>query len=279
MDSIPNEAFFQGPSLTEPWPPKKRAPESIPEAVYYGDERPPSEPGMLLRAAARPVVFGVTLFLLGWLGILLQRSFLRQIVVGAPVFEEFAKFGLALILVTMLGARHMGARLPYAWLSGLGFGLFEHFVSYPEEPWSMALLRSAFHAGATGLSMAAYSIVEPWDDQRARWLSTIPSTVGHWANNFGVVLAAIASTIVPIADEVIVGWSALVTLTIVIITLGLLLGEAPVRERARAELARFFPPLGPTPAEGGPRNTAPDLAPPAAGSEEAEAPKGPPPGS
>jgi len=68
--------------------------------------------------AQRPLVFASLLFLLGWIGIFAQRGFLRQLVVGAPVFEEFAKLGLALAVVTLLRVRPVWLRLPFGWASG-----------------------------------------------------------------------------------------------------------------------------------------------------------------
>lgn len=242
--AIPNETFFPVPATD--WPPRRREVASIPDAAFYGDERPPGEPGLAVRWASRPLAFGASLFLLGWLGILIQRSFLQQLVVGAPVFEEFAKFGLALVVVQALRAKHVVARLPYAWLSGLGFGVLEHFVSYGGEEWLTLVIRAGFHAATTGLSMAAYSIVEPLPEVRARWLSTLLSTVLHWSNNFGVVLALVVGVFIPLSDQVVLGWSVGLIVAAVGLTLAMVGGEATFRARAESEIRRLLPPLGPT---------------------------------
>ena len=264
--SIDNDAFFGGPSPTAPWPPRP-GPASVPEVAFYGDARPPAEPGIVVRAAQRPLAFGSVLFLLGWLGILMQRSPLRQLVVGAPVFEECAKFGLALVVLALLGARSVAARLPYAWLSGLGFGVLEHVLSYSDEPWLFMLVRAAFHAAAAGLSMAVYSAVEPLPDVRVRWGSTLASSLVHWANNFGQVLVAILVAFAPALDGLSLWWAVAVTATAVALTFGVAASAGRFREAVAREVGRVLPPLGVTEA-------GPTTGPPGSG---APAPPGPPP--
>src|SRR5438067_1120983 len=204
-ESIDNDAFFVTPRPRPAGP----QPASVPEELFYGEERrPPAETPIIVRAAERPIALGGMLFLLGWLGILAQRSALRQIVVGAPVFEEMAKFGLALAVVGLLGARHVVARLPFAWLSGLGFGVLEHFLSYGQEAWYELGVRAAFHAGSCGLSMAVYAILEGATDVRARWGATIPSSLLHWANNFAALVVGLASLVARGFDLVGEVWSS-----------------------------------------------------------------------
>jgi hypothetical protein len=271
--AIPNERFFPSPSPE--WPPRRADAEAIPDVVFYGDARPPAEPGLAVRWASRPVVFGVTLFLLGWLGILVQRSFLQQIVVGAPVFEELAKFGLALVVVTILRAKHVVARLPYAWLSGMGFGVLEHFVTYGEEDWATLLTRVAFHTATAGLSMAAYSVVEPLREVRSRWLATLPSTLLHWSNNFGVVLAVVVSFVLPLSDQTILGWSLVLIGGAVGLTFAIVANESRARALAAFELRRFFQPLGPT--DAAPREGSGEAAPSPPDSGQPPAPPPEPP--
>lgn len=217
---------------------------SVPEDVFYGDaRRPPVELPLILRAAVRPLAFGGFLFLLGWLGILAQRSAIRQVVVGAPVFEEMAKFGLALVVVSALGARHLLARLPFAWLSGLGFGIFEHFLSYSDESVYSLAVRAAFHAGTCGLSMSVFSVLEPLEDVRARWGSTLVSSLLHWANNFAAIVLALVSVATPGADIVGDVWSTIVVVLAFGATIVVVTNRERLERAARAMLGRLLPPL------------------------------------
>jgi len=188
---------------------------SIPEDEFYATPRPAPKQTI---ARLRPVRLGGLLFAIGWAGILLQRNFLQQLVVGAPVFEEFAKFGPALVMVSMLGATRLAARLPYAWLSGAAFGAFEHYFSYAGEGLTYFGVRVAFHAGAAGLSMAAYGLYEQAADGRMRWFATLPSTLLHWANNFGVLALAVAFSWTAYTDAVQEVWSMLVTSAVFVFT-------------------------------------------------------------
>ena len=256
---IPNEAFFVA-SSTHAHAARPQG-VGIPEDVFYGDaRRPPAETPLIVRAAVRPLAFGGFLFLLGWLGIFAQRSAVRQIVVGAPVFEEMAKFGLALVVVSLLGTRHLVARLPVAWLSGLSFGVFEHFLTYSAEPGYELAVRAAFHAGTCGLSMAAFSVLEPLGDVRARWGSTLASSLLHWANNFAAIVLALVSVVTPSADIVGQVWSTIVVVVAFVVTIGVVTNRARLEHAVRAQLARLLPPLTGTAAAGrtaDPQNTSP----------------------
>lgn len=200
---VPNAAFFAESSGNPP-------PASVPEDVFYAGPRPEPEPGLALRTARTPLRFGIVIFLVGWAGILFQASFLQQVVFGAPVFEELAKFGPALVVAALVGARSTWIRLPLAWASGAAFGVFEHFTTYPDEVVYMFVDRVAFHAGTTGLSMLFFGVFDAMPDVRARWASTALPTLLHWANNFGAVVLAFASAATPLALQGAVLWSTIV---------------------------------------------------------------------
>lgn len=272
-EEIPNDVFFMARAARAHA--HKRVPASVPEEVFYDEaRRPAAETPLVVSAAQRPLAFGGLLFLLGWLGILAQRSALRQIVVGAPVFEEMAKFGLALALVALLGLRHIFARLPFAWVSGLGFGVLEHFLSYGDEPWYGLAVRAAFHAGTCGLSMAAFCVLEPILDVRARWGATLASSLLHWANNFAAIVVALVSLAAPSAEFVGELWSTVVVILAYVATFLVVTHRARLEHAATAHLARLLPPLT-REAEAGPKSTTPTQGPqpgPAWG------PEGPPPG-
>lgn len=234
-------------------------PASIDEATFYRAPRPPAEEGALTLAARRPLRFGAVLLGLGVAGILVQRGFVRQLVVGAPVFEEMAKAGLALVVVAALALRAPWARLVPAWATGAAFGWFEHASTYPDEALGDLLLRAAFHAGTTGLSLAAFSMLEPDEDVRLRWGSTLPSTLLHWANNFGVLVLALAGLVFSAAEAAALALSSFVTAASYVTTFALLGARERVRRAVAARAARILParPEPPAPAAPPPPETPP----------------------
>lgn len=175
-----------------PPPPPTRAGE-VPGGAFFRAAPPPRE-NVLARWAARPMKHGAIAFLVGFTGTLvLAANILTQIVLGAPVFEELWKFGLALMLVAALRVDLGVLRLVIALVPGAGFGVMEHFLTYPDEPVEILVNRVVFHSGSTALSMAVYHAIAPVWDPRVRWAATIPASVVHWANNFGAVLLGFAS--------------------------------------------------------------------------------------
>lgn len=131
--------------------------------------------------------------LAGFVGIFLRRlDPLLQLVAGAPIFEEFFKFGLALTVASILPLRSRVPRFVIALAWGAGFGVFEHWLTYPDEPVEALRFRVAFHAATPGLSMAAYDAVASLPDVRARWFSTLPATVFHAINNIGALIFGLA---------------------------------------------------------------------------------------
>lgn len=268
---IENDSFFPGSAPLE-WPPRHGRGATYSNAVFYGEDRPRvAEEPFTVRFAKNPLAFAGILFLLGWIGIFAQRGFLRQLVVGAPVFEEFAKLGLALAFVTLLRVRSVWLRVPFGWASGAAFGIMEHFLSYSDEPMLLIVDRVAFHAAACGLSMAVYSLVEPLADARSRWMSTVASTLLHWANNFGAVLLGLVGLVFGAADIIDMGWSLVITASAFVLTLLVAVGRNRFRPRVARELERVFPPLhgeaAPTgavaagPEAPGPHSTSPETGP------------------
>lgn len=213
-----------------PWPPPGARPIVRP---------PPSRFSFLPR---RLFVYGVVLFVAGWAGILFQRGFLRQLIVGAPLFEELAKLGPALVVVGILRLRPVALRLPFAWASGAAFGLVEHALTYAEEPPLFLGLRVAFHLATCGLSMAAFTLLEAFADARVRWGATIPSSLLHAANNFGALLFAILGEAIP-TDLAATAWALMMTVSALAITAILLLERSRALVFARALVSRFFPAL------------------------------------
>ena len=237
---------------------QRQGPPAIPEAVFYERPRPPPEVSLAARAALTPLRFALLLFAVGWAGILFQTGFLRQVVFGAPVFEELAKLGLALVPVAAFRIRNAWVRLALGWLSGAAFGVFEHYSTYADEDVYLHAGRVAFHGGTAGLSMAFYHAFEDMDDVRTRWASTVLSTLLHWANNFGAVVLAFAAIPFPVFELVALGWASLVTVVILVLTALILLARPRFEAWSRATLRRAMPRLGLAAGEAG----APPLPPP-----------------
>ena len=218
-------------------------PASIPESVFYAGERPPPDVSLATRTALTPLRFSLVVFLVGWAGILFQASFLHQVVFGAPVFEELAKVGLALVVAHALRLRSFGVRLVLAWASGAAFGILEHLTTYSDEEAWLYAGRVVFHAGTAGLSMAFYQAFERMEDVRARWATTVVPTLLHWANNFAAVVLAVASLALPVADVVSLAWATLVTACVLVLTAVALASPERFRATSRDLLRRFVPSL------------------------------------
>lgn len=234
-----SEAFFA--SMEAP-----RAQPTIPERVFFaGRERPPPEAPLATRAAATPLRFALVLFLVGWAGILFQASILQQVVIGAPVFEELAKAGPPLVAIALLRLRSLWLRLPLAWASGTGFGVMEHFVTYPDEPLGLFVDRVLFHALAPGVSVLVYGAIEWLPDPRARWASTLPATLLHWINNFAALVLGLGGIFVAIPEEPIaLGVSALVIGAMIAITLAGIVARGAFERRVRGVLETMAPRVG-----------------------------------
>ena len=227
--------------------PERRASQpSVPENVFYaGRPRPPLETPVAVRAAATPLRFALVLFLVGWAGILFQAGLFQQIVFGAPVFEELAKLGPALLVVVLLRARSLWVRMPLALASGAAFGVMEHYVTYVEEDVASYAGRVAFHAFSPALSMLVYGAVESYADVRARWASTIPATLFHWANNFMAVVFGFGSLFVPFSlDAIALSWGVAVTVTMAAITIAGMLARGRFELGVRRVLEAAMPKLG-----------------------------------
>lgn len=204
----------------------------------------------LPRLARRPFAFAGILFGMGFFAVFVdQAPFLLQVVLGAPIFEEFLKFGLALLLglslVALLGGfsapgrwRHRAwllVTLPAALAVGAGFGILEHTVTYSGEDEASRVWRIGFHATSTGLSMATFYAVASWRDPRVRWFAPLPAVVVHYANNVSAVVLSVVGILAPVG-----GGGALSSILVILSTLLLtvfLIAPASIRE-ALGQLAR-----------------------------------------
>lgn len=236
---IDNEAFYAGRAT-----PRDEAVDE--DRFYAAPGRPPAAPSPLATLAARPVHFGTILFVLGWLGIAFQRGIFHQIVAGAPLFEEPAKVGGAIVLVALLGLRSPLLRLPIAALFGAGFGVMEHFLTYAEEDVLGLAVRIAFHGLSAAASMAAWSALEPDPDARLRWAATIPSTLLHYANNFVALVLGLSSVLLPWLSTLATAWSIAVTVILGATLVLIALRPEPFRAGVGSILRRLIPAMRPS---------------------------------
>lgn len=140
-------------------------------------------------------LFGLSAFGFGVAGTLFAGStFVEKIAVVAPIFEEYAKLGLALLVLTALGLSSGASAYALGALSGLSFGLLEHAVTYSGETQLMFLVRGLFHALAAGLSGLVYVHLRNREDLApgVGWFAIAPAALVHAANNVSALVVAIA---------------------------------------------------------------------------------------
>lgn len=177
-----NDLFFTGTSsLAQPK-------ETIPADQFY------QHPGtgswtwweQLLQREHR---FAFAVFFIGFMAVFVSQMPLPlQIVLGAPIFEEMFKFGLALLLVLPLPWAI--PRMISGFLIGAGFGVMEHYTTYASEADIVFLWRVAFHSISTGASMLFYVLLRHQD--RLQWpVAMAPSIFLHYINNTGAVFLAL----------------------------------------------------------------------------------------
>lgn len=222
------------------------------EPLPAGWEVLPEREHPLPRLARNPFTYAGLLFGMGFFTVFVEQApFLLQVVLGAPIFEEFLKFGLALLLalivLALLGAfaghglgrwRHRAwllLTLPVALTVGAGFGILEHAVSYSSEDDGSRWWRIAFHATSTGLSMATFYAVATWRDPRVRWFAPLPAVVLHYANNVSAVLLTFAGALVPVGGGGAL--SSILVIAAVLLLIVFLVAPKSIRQ-ALGELAQ-----------------------------------------
>ena len=216
-------------------------PEWLPAPVYYQQvpqfipERPRLE-----RWTSTELRIAMCLFVAGLVAVFVrQMPFLAQVVVGAPIFEEAFKLGLALLPWAALKVRSLAARLPTALAVGAAFGVFEHHFSYSGEPLQFYATRTAFHALTCAVSLLALHTLHD-ADSRLRPAAIAPSTFVHAFNNtMAVVIGVAGGAFAEAAVERVAFGFAVGVLTI----LGSLLLTSPAwAPRLRAGLERHVLP-------------------------------------
>lgn len=215
-----------------PTPPDREAAResSVSASVFY-ERDPPPERRPLDSWVQDPRRQAAVFALAGFLGVFVeQANILFQIVVGAPVFEELFKFGIALGLVSLLRVPSRVPRFLLAALVGAGFGWLEHAVTYPEEAAAALRFRLGFHAATPALSMAVYDSLASLANHRIRWAVTVPASAVHWLNNFTAVLLGFASVAAgDIVKEPALVFAQIVAGTTIVLALVALGAPGPVR--------------------------------------------------
>jgi hypothetical protein len=219
-------------------------------AAFYPLPHPGAGMPLLWRNAASAVRFAAVLAGLGVFSVFIEQAdSLTQLVLGAPVFEEFVKFGLALLLVAWIprplgvaGAPVVALRMLSAWAVGAGFGLMEHAVSYAGEDTGLWVSRTLFHGAAAGLSMACFTVLEALPDVRSRWLSTLPSSFLHYLVNASFPFQVAAELLLP-GSGLTSLWVSAIIAAAVGATVALPLLRWRVRDGVRRVVAERVPPL------------------------------------
>lgn len=163
----------------------------IEERDFWNRKRPQRTRPALLEQSRTLTRMGVVLFLLGLFAVFVEQApFLYQVILGAPIFEEFLKLGLVLLLLgwTQWLPGGVVIRALGALAVGFGFGVLEHVTTYPDEgAWSYGF-RLAFHALTPLLSVLTLAVLQPLKDTRVRFLALVPSVFLHYVNNYAAVL-------------------------------------------------------------------------------------------
>lgn len=208
----------------------------------------------MLRVANRPWLFAGIVFGFGFFAVFVRQADLfTQIILGAPIFEEMVKFGLALLISLAIewvaggfmlrSWRHpgwLGLRLPIALAVGAGFGIMEHAFTYSSESRSSYVWRTLFHALATGTSMIVFHAVLLSRDVRTRWLAVLPSVFIHYLNNYAALVLGIGSlAIAPLATAASV-WSMALVVSLGVMAVAFLVAPGWAR-RSMEQIASRLP--------------------------------------
>ena len=207
--------------------------------VAHGDAGGGNVKALLWRMAADRLRFAAVTAGIGFFAVfILQAPILYQVVLGAPIFEEFLKFGLAMLLVG--GLRVLPLRMAAGFLVGAGFGVLEHAVTYSAEPDYVYVGRVLFHGGAAMLSMLCFHLLEPALDVRNRWWSTAAATFIHYLNNAVALLSLPLLVLGDIQFILALTWSTLMTSAVYASVIAFVVRPAWFTTRAEAWTQRFL---------------------------------------
>lgn len=157
--SIDNDVFFARPAPVNAKEQAKRAAlgTSLANDAFYGAKEAASEPAA--RQISRSVYkFAWFLFAMGTATVfLLQGNLLVQILVGAPIFEEFWKFSLALLMIAPAFYPSLGHKiLGILWLFVGGLVAFGAWMMSPWGDWFTGMLVAIPAVGLVLLAQNAH---------------------------------------------------------------------------------------------------------------------------
>jgi len=160
------------------------------------DRSPYPKPKGLSAVASSPVYFGIACSFFGLWSVLFVGLSFQRIIIFAPIFEELLKFGVALLIGSVLFGRSIAARVGVAVVVGSLFGIVEHATTYSTEPDTVYLFRTLFHTVTTVLSVSVYTMFESMGEDRMCWIAPSYSIILHFLYNTFVVLSAIIGIVV-----------------------------------------------------------------------------------
>lgn len=153
--------------------------------------RPYPKPTGFRNAAISPVYFGNACAFFGLWAVLFVGIGIQRVIVIAPIFEELLKFGIAIVVSSVLFDRSTAARVGVAIVVGSLFGVIEHATTYPDEADVIYLYRTAFHATTTAVSVAVYTMFEQAEMDGLLWVSPVFPMLFHFFYNTFSVLSAV----------------------------------------------------------------------------------------
>lgn len=179
-------------------------------------------PRQIIKLSNSPVYFGLFTTLLGLWAVLFVGIGLQRVIIIAPIFEEFLKFGIALTIGSALFGRSFCARVGIALVIGMLFGLVEHAVTYATEPDIVYVFRTVFHSITTMLSVGLYTRFEQTGYESLLWYAPIISITFHFLHNLFVVISGLILLIV-LDQEVMALPIAYSSISIILMTFFLVL--------------------------------------------------------
>lgn len=161
----------------------------------WGDGTYPT-PRQIIKLPLSPIFFGLFTTFLGLWAVLFVGIGLQRAIIIAPIFEEFLKFGIALIIGSAMFGRSLWARVGIALVVGMLFGLTEHAVSYASEPDTVYVFRTIFHSTSTMLSVGLYTRLEQSGSVSLLWYAPIVPIIFHFLYNLFVVASTMILLII-----------------------------------------------------------------------------------
>lgn len=159
--------------------------------VTSWDFSPYPKPSRMREIPASPPYFGLVCSIFGIWAVMFVGFSVQRIIIIAPFFEELLKFGVALLISSVLFGRSRFSRIGTAIVVGSLFGFIEHGTTYSSEPSVSFLFRTLFHMTTTVLSVSVYSAFERHGEPTFQSLAPVYSILIHFYYNTFVVMSSI----------------------------------------------------------------------------------------